>query len=105
MGSAIFAMGQAMGFPALMTLAVSGAPASQRGSVVATFTAFFDLSFGLGAMTLGGVADVLGYRGTFLGASVVAVAGLVMMAVRRRSAQTRDASPGSAAAAGVAPRK
>ena len=78
-GAAIFAIGQALAFPALMTIAVSGAPVAERGSVVATFTAFFDLAFGLGAVTLGVIANALGYSGTFVAAGVVAAVGFVLM--------------------------
>ena len=52
-GAIILGIGQAFAFPALMTIAVNSAPASERGSVMGTFTAFFDLSFGGGAIALG----------------------------------------------------
>lgn len=78
-GAGIFAVGQSLAFPALMTIAVSGAPPSERGSVVATFTAFFDLAFGLGAVTLGVIANALSYSGTFVAAGVVAGVGFVLM--------------------------
>ena len=61
----MFSTGQALGFPALMTLAVEAAPASERGAVLGTFTGFFDLAYGIGAVSLGGIAHRLGYRGTF----------------------------------------
>lgn len=78
-GAIVFGLGQALAFPSLMTIAVRGASASERGSVVGTFTAFFDLAFGLGAITLGGVAELLGYRGLFAAAAAVAVAGWLVM--------------------------
>lgn len=78
-GAVVFGAGQALAFPALMTLAVSGAPASQRGSVVGTFTAFFDLSFGAGAFFLGFVAGAVGYRGAFITAALVSLGGLVLL--------------------------
>ena len=59
-----------MRFPALMTLAINRAPASERGSVVGTFTAFFDLSFGVGAASAGQIAAMVGYRGAFVAAAV-----------------------------------
>ena len=76
-GTALFALGQGLAFPALMSLAVGSAPASERGAVVGTFTAFFDLSYGVGAATLGGVAAALGYGPTLVAGAVVAVAGFV----------------------------
>jgi MFS family permease len=78
-GAAFFGLGQALAFPALMTLAVGGAPANERGAVVGTFTAFFDLSFGLGALSLGAVAAVFGYRGAFIGGALVAAFGLGLL--------------------------
>lgn len=86
-GGAIFGIGQALAFPALMSIAVRGAPAAERGSVVGTFTAFFDLSFGLGAVSLGAVASVFGYAGSFRMASLVALGGLgLLFAYARRDA-------------------
>jgi MFS family permease len=83
-GTVLFGVGQALAFPALMTIAVRSAPASERGSVVGTFTAFFDLAFGLGAVSLGAVAAVLGFRGLFLTASGVAGAGFIALSLRGR---------------------
>lgn len=91
-GAAFFGIGQALAFPALMTLAVGGAPARERGAVVGTFTAFFDLAFGLGALSLGGVAAVFGYRGSFVAGALVAAFGfglLRMYARRNRRAIAR----------------
>lgn len=90
-GAAIFSVGHSLLFPALMTLAVSGAPASERASVVSTFTAFFDASFGLGALSAGAVSAAVGYRGAFAASSAVALSGIVLMWVRagRARAQAR----------------
>jgi MFS family permease len=84
-GVAILAVGTALAFPALMTLAVRGAPAAERGSVVGTFSAFFDLSFGLGALSLGAISDAFGYRGAFASAALGGVAGLALLIARTRS--------------------
>ncbi len=89
-GVAVFGVGQALAFPALMSIAVRGAPASERGAVVGTFTAFFDLAFGLGAVTLGAVAAVFGYAGAFRVAAAVALGGLGLLYLyARRSAEGR----------------
>lgn len=87
-GTIVWSMGHSLAFPALMSMAVRAAPVSERGSVIGTFTAFFDLSFGLGAMTAGGIAEVLGYRGSFAASAVVAVAGLVLLRARGRNGPT-----------------
>ncbi len=78
-GTALFSIGHALAFPALMTLAIRGAPAAERGSVVGTFTAFFDAAFGVGAISAGAIAAALGYRGAFAGAGLIALVGLVLL--------------------------
>ncbi|MDQ3878368.1 MAG: MFS transporter, partial [Actinomycetota bacterium] len=78
-GTAIYSVGHALCFPALMTLAIRRAPAAERGSVVGTFTAFFDGSFGVGAVSAGAIAAALGYRGAFVVAGIVAFGGLGLM--------------------------
>jgi MFS family permease len=87
-GTVLFALGQALTFPALMTVAVASAPAAERGSVVGTFTAFFDLAFGVGAVALGGVAEIFGYRGSFAIAGAVAVAGVLLLVARGHKRRT-----------------
>jgi MFS family permease len=81
-GTAVFAVGMSLLFPALLLLALNSAPDSERASVVGTFSSFFDLSQGLGALALGGVAAATGYRGAFAAAAVLAVAGLVVLHTR-----------------------
>jgi len=81
-GAFVFGAGQAFAFPALMSLALSGAPDSERGAVVGTQTAFVDLAFGLGSVSLGAVAHAVGYRGTFAVSAGVAIIGLVLLRTR-----------------------
>ena len=85
-GAIVFGLGQALAFPALMTMAIRSAKPTERSAVVGTFTAFFDLSFGIGAVALGAVASVFGYGGAFISAAFVALGGLAMLAVRARRA-------------------
>jgi predicted MFS family arabinose efflux permease len=83
-GVAVFAVGSALAFPALMMLALRGTPASQRVAIIGTFTAFVDLGFGIGPATLGVVSEAFGSRGLFLTAAAVAAAGLALLLVRYR---------------------
>jgi len=78
-GAFVFGVGQAFAFPALMSLALSRAPDSERGAVVGTQTAFVDIAFGVGSVSLGAIAHAIGYRGTFAVSAAVAAAGLVLL--------------------------
>jgi len=79
-GTVVFAVGLALAFPSLMMLAIADAPTADRSAVVGTFTAFADVSFAVGAMSLGAVADAAGYDSVFLTAAVVSLAGTVVLA-------------------------
>ena len=97
-GIVVYSIGHSLAFPALMTLALNSAPAGERGAVIGTFTAFFDASFGVGAISSGYIAEALGYRGAFISAGGVAVAGLFLLASRTRRAAAREALAGEAPA-------
>jgi MFS family permease len=94
-GTAFFAIGASLLYPALLLLALGGAPESQRGSVVGTFSSFFDLSQGIGSLLVGVMAAATSYRGAFaLGAacSIVGFFALRFHTVRRgRSAHVDEA--------------
>lgn len=90
-GAAIFGVGQSLSFPSLMAIAVRGAPAHERGSVVATFTAFFDLGFGIGAVTFGALAAAVAYRGAFTMGALVIVGGLVLLLTKVPARRVDDA--------------
>lgn len=75
-GTAVFAGGMSLLYPALLLLALEGVVDSERGSVVGTFSSFFDLSQGLGALICGTVAAIAGYRGAFAAGAALAFAGL-----------------------------
>ena len=79
-GTVVLAFGQALAFPALMTLAVNGAPARERSSVVGTFTAFTELGFAVGALALGAIATHLGYDGMFIVCAIGPLLGALLLA-------------------------
>lgn len=82
-GTAMLGVGVALGTPAIMTLALDRAPATERGAVMSTVSMSIDLAAGLGPATFGLVAAG-GGRGTgFLAAALVAVAGLALASRRR----------------------
>jgi MFS family permease len=82
--TSLYGVGQALAFPALMTLALRDVPAGERGAVVATFTSFVDLGFGIGPAALGFVADASGYPAVFLAGAAAAGLGLLAFASRYR---------------------
>lgn len=78
-GTVVFAAGMSLMYPALLLLALEGVSDSERASVVGTFSSFFDLSQGLGALICGTVAAVAGYRGAFATGAVLAFVGLAYL--------------------------
>ena len=78
-GTVVLAFGQALAFPALMTLAVNGAPSSERSSVVGTFTAFTELGFAIGALSLGAIASAVGYDGVFVVCAIGPLIGALLL--------------------------
>ncbi|WP_083933504.1 MFS transporter [Kribbella catacumbae] len=87
-GTAVLAVGIALGTPAIMMLALERAPASERGAVMGTVSMSIDLALGLGPATFGLVAAGLGRGSGFLAAGLVAAAGL-SLASRTRAAAAR----------------
>lgn len=105
-GTVFFAAGASLLYPALLLLALGGAPESERGSVVGTFSSFFDLSQGLGSLIVGLVAAGAGYRGAFGAGAVFAAVGCVGLAVhtgRRRARRARSSEMGVLATEHPAP--
>jgi MFS family permease len=82
-GTVVFACGVAFTMPALLALAVSRAPDSERGSVVGTTTVFLDLVFGFAPVILGAVADASSYGTTFLVSAVLAAAASALLILNR----------------------
>ncbi len=83
LGTAVLAVGIALTMPAIMTLAMSRAPAEERGSVVGTTSVFLDLSFGLAPVFLAPLAAAAGYPSIFLAAAALAALGAVVLVARR----------------------
>jgi MFS family permease len=87
LGTLVFACGVAFTMPALLTLAVSRVPATERGLVVGTAAVFLDLAFGVAPVVLGFVADATGYRTTFLVSALLAVVAVAVLRAARVSFQ------------------
>lgn len=80
-GTVVFGAGQALLYPALLTLAVSSVPDRERGAVVGTFTAFLDVALGLGGVVFGVIATVTGRGGAFVVAGMIAAGGMVPLRI------------------------
>ena len=84
-GTLVLATGVAFTMPALLALAVSRVPPTERGAVVGTTTVFLDLVFGFAPVALGFVADARGYGATFLVSAVLAAIASGLLLARRGS--------------------
>lgn len=93
-GTLVVAFGHALAFPSLMTLAVNAAPASERSAAVGTFSAFTELGFLVGALSLGAVASAVGYDGVFVVCAFGPLLGVAVLA--RIAAPPPLPAPGAA---------
>ena len=84
-GTAVFATGIAFIMPALVSLAVSRAPAEERGAVVGTAAVFLDVAFGVAPVVLGVMAASTGAGPTFMLSAVIAALGSSVLVARRDS--------------------
>jgi MFS family permease len=78
-GTIFFAAGMSLMYPSMLTLALTGIPDTERGSVVGTVSTFFDLSQGLGALIIGVAADLTSDQGGFVAGAVLGVLGLGLL--------------------------
>jgi MFS family permease len=90
LGTAILGVGVALGTPAIMTLALERAPATERGAVMGAVSMSIDLAQGLGPATFGLAAAATDRNGGFLTAALIAAAGLTL-ATRHRNNTTAAA--------------
>lgn len=78
-GTVVFAFGMSLMYTNLMTLALVGVDESERAAVVGTFSTFFDLSQGVGALIVGVVVSSTSYRGGFVAGGIFALLGLGLL--------------------------
>jgi MFS family permease len=81
-GTVVFSLGMALLFPAMFSAVMHAAPEEERSHAVGTFSLFFDLSQGIGAVILGGVVALSGERGAFLAGALMALVGLGLLRQR-----------------------
>ncbi|MEA2447289.1 MAG: hypothetical protein QOK47_926 [Actinomycetota bacterium] len=100
-GVAIYGIGFALLFPALMAFTADRVPESQRGSALATFTLFFDLGSGIGSYVVGTVAQSYGFGAGYGLPAFLCAGAFTALAVRtllrqRPGRAPRRSSPASA---------
>lgn len=78
-GTLLLGLGVAFTTPALASLTVSRAPASERGAALGTFSLFIDLAFGVGPIAMGAVAAASTTPMAFLSAAAVALIGAAIL--------------------------
>jgi MFS family permease len=78
-GTVVFSVGMALLFPAMFAAVMGAVSERERSHAVGTFSLFFDLSQGFGAVLLGAVVVVADERGAFAAGAVVALGGLVLL--------------------------
>jgi MFS family permease len=94
-GATVAGFGFALVFPALGVEAVGKVATENRGSALAIFTAFIDLSLGISGPVAGVVAGVAGFHFIFLFAALAAASGIALAAKLSASA-AREAALESA---------
>ena len=85
-GVALFGSAHAMAFPALMALAVERARDRERGEVLGSFTACFDVGAASGATLVGAVADRAGFEAGWLVAAALCALGAAALVFMGRRA-------------------
>jgi predicted MFS family arabinose efflux permease len=90
LGTAVFAAGQALAYPALVLLAMGRTREHERSAAVGAVAAFIDVALATGGLVLGLVADAFDYRAVFLVGAVSALAGLALL---QEVGRERDAIP------------
>jgi len=85
-GTAVFAVGMSLLYPAMLLYALTGIRDSERAQVVGTFSSFFDMATAIGGAAAGLVAEFAGYRGAFGVSGLLCLSGLLLL---RRGAAPR----------------
>ncbi len=78
-GTAIFAVGQALAYPSITLLAMARASADEQSAAVGALIGFVDAALAGGAFVLGLAADAMGYRAVFAIGAASAAAALVLI--------------------------
>lgn len=96
LSAAVIGLGYGTLFPALQTIYVNMAPASQRGTANATYLTGFDLGIGAGMLLGANLAEHHGYARMYLATGVLALVALVIYwTISRRVYERHRMDPGA----------
>jgi predicted MFS family arabinose efflux permease len=84
--AAIIGAGQGLALPTFLRMAVTGLPTRERGSAVATTTAFFDIGFLSSALALAALAQAFGLAAGFIVAAAISAAAVLLFLSARHPA-------------------
>lgn len=79
LGAAVIGVGMAFLYPSLMANVVNRVRDDERASALSSFTMFFEIGSVVGGVVLGGLGEIFTKRAGFLGGSIIALLGLVVM--------------------------
>jgi predicted MFS family arabinose efflux permease len=94
LGTAVFAGGQALAYPAIALLAIARAAPAERSAAVGAVAAFVDIALAGGAFLLGIAADVVDYGAVFVAGAVSALVGLALLRASTARAPVRAQAAG-----------
>lgn len=95
----VFGLGFGCFFPSMMAFTIDRVSTAARASAMGTFTAAFDLGFGVGSPVIGAVKGARGYPAMYRVAAGSVAAGLLVLLVGRVRAGARPATARSSAGA------
>lgn len=78
-GAILLAAGISLQTPSFMPLAVAGVAENERGSAMATFTAFFDIAGAVVGPMVGLIVAGAGYRSAFLVSGAMSLVALALL--------------------------
>ena len=91
-GGVFTSFGMALNNSSTTALAMDLANPAKRGKAMATFSISFQLGVGMGAIIAGGLADIFGFRGMYVGSMVIIAGGMALLLASWKSLP----APGSA---------
>ena len=84
-GGVFTSFGMALNNSSTTALAMDLANPARRGKAMATFSISFQLGVGVGSIIAGGLGDLFGYRGMYVGSLVIIAGGMALLAASWKS--------------------